>query len=189
MTGRWAEGEEVEAALDVDGGGWRVGVVRWIAGPDSSVSNVPLRLVLPPAPRDVDPPIKRRSKIRSDSTFDKKKMMKSHTGAVLRVLLILRVEIMESVRHHVFRIDRFLCIYRHRLHHSSLLTRLDNKIPSNCSRYFAWWLCDHANRWRNFGRKPSLGKRSARPRQRNPFQCRPGRFQKKINGWRLQLTR
>ncbi len=110
MTGRWAEGEEVEAALDVDGGGWSVGVVRWIAGPDSSVSNVPLRLGLPPAPRDVDPPIKRPTKIRSDSTFDKKKMMKSHTGAVLRVLLILRVEIMESVRHHVFRIDRFLYI-------------------------------------------------------------------------------
>lgn len=29
-------------------------------------------------------------------------------GTVLRVLLILRVEIVESVRHYVFRVDRFL---------------------------------------------------------------------------------
>ena len=55
----------------------------------------------------------------------------------------------------------------------SIRTRSIIKIPSNCSRYFAWWLCDRVNRWRNFGRKPSRGKRSARPRQRNPFQCRP----------------
>lgn len=42
--------------------------------------------------------------------------MKSHTGAVLCVLLVLRVEIVESVRHYVFRIDSFLRKPHNRLH-------------------------------------------------------------------------
>ena len=170
MTGRWAEGEEVEAALDVDGGGWSVGVVRWMAGPDSSVSNVPLRLCRPPAPRDVDPPESENDKI--IQIFKKKRLWNQFTGAVLSVLLILWVEIMESVCHYVLGIDSFLKRDGNRLHQFLFLQSI-TKIPSNCSRYFAWWLCDRVNLWRNFGRKPSRGKRSARPRQRNPFQCTP----------------
>jgi hypothetical protein len=44
------------------------------------------------------------------------KIMKSLTGAVLSVLLILWVEIMESVCHYVLGIDSFLNRDRNRLH-------------------------------------------------------------------------
>lgn len=48
-------------------------------------------------------------------------------------------------------------------------------IPLDCLKYSAWWQCGRANRSHNSGRRPSRGKRSARPRQRSPFRCKPSR--------------